>query len=148
MGRSTGREEYRKLQTIQNKLERTIYARNNSVEEKEIKRMPTAELLETNQTLSIHKLGAKSILNATRKILMIQKPRQLFNKLYLKNTREGAMWNVRGTPRLTISKSNLIEKGTKLWNQMNQENKEITNNLKFKKACKEWVKMNIQIKPG
>ena len=101
-GRSMGKEEYRKLQVIQNKLERVIYAKNNEIDVKMIKRIPTKKLLETNDTLSIHQLGAKAILNTIRKMILSGKPKQLCNKFIKKRTREGDMWRILGTPRLTI----------------------------------------------
>ena len=73
-GRSTGKEEYRKLQVIQNKLERIIYAKTNEIDVKTIKRISTKELLVTNEVLSIHQLGAKAILNTIRKIIKSGKP--------------------------------------------------------------------------
>ena len=42
-----------------------------------------------------------------------------------KTTREGEVWRILGTPRLTISNSNLTEKGIRLWNQITPEMKEI-----------------------
>ena len=133
---------------MQNKLERTIYAKNNNVDAKQIRRIPTKELLEANNTLSMHQLGAKAILNVMRKIIQTEKPVQLFNKLMRRSTREGVMWRVYGTPRLSISGSNLIEKGVRLWNQLTQDIKDIQSTPRFKKACKNWVKENIPIKPG
>ena len=110
--------------------------------------MPTKLLPEANNVLSIYQLNAQAILNTIRKIIISGKPRQLYEKIYVKETREGTEWRIKGTPKLTISRSNLVEKGIKLWNQLTQETKSITNTQTFKKMCKEWVKKNIHIKPG
>ena len=76
------------------------------------------------------------------------KPVQLCNKLIQRSTREGNMLRIQGTPKLSISGSNLLEKGVKLWNQLPKEIKEIQSTPAFKKASKNWVKANIPIKPG
>ena len=113
-----------------------------------IKRIPTKELLEANDTLSIHQLGAKAILNTIRKVILTGKPAQFSNRITRRCTRDGDMWRVSGIPRLSISGSNLIEKGIRLWNKLTPEMKEIQSTPRFKKACKNWVKKNIPIKPG
>ena len=136
------------MQVLQNKLERTSYAKHQQIDIKTIKRIPTKELLEANQVLSIHQMGAKAILNTMRKIITSKKPEQLYNKLKKKNSREGEVWSLIGTPRLTISKSNIIEKGVKLWNQITPDMKNTQSTPRFKKDCKEWVKANVPIKPG
>ena len=76
------------------------------------------------------------------------KPKQLCNKIMQRNTREGNMLRIQGTPRLAISGSNLLEKGVKLWNLLPNELKETQSTPAFKRASKSWVKANIPIKPG
>ena len=145
----TTREDYRKLQVLQNRLERIIYARNNNVNEKTISQIPTEELLKSNNMMSIHQMGAVSILTTHRKILTTKKPTQLHRQLVKSEGRHGAVWKVDvKTPKLTTTGSNFIMKSTKLWNDVEIEVKETTSQESFKRKMKMWAKENIPIKPG
>ena len=146
--RSTTREEFRRLQVLQNKVERTVYAKEHNINEEEIQRIPTEELLNTNNMQSIHQIGAQSILNMYRKIIVTEKPNHLYKQLRRTEGRNGTIWKVNNNPKLTISLSNFIEKGTKLWNILDPDVKEIESDLSFKKRCKQWTIKNISIKPG
>ena len=97
---------------------------------------------------SIHQMGAQSIISMYRKITRTGKPSQLFNQLYKTEGRNGTTWKVKSTPRLTITSSDVIEKGTKLWNMISEEIKIIEADTFFKTKCKQWTMKNIPIKPG
>ena len=105
---STKREEYRKLQVLQNKVEKEIYKRENGVNEQQIKNIPTEILLKSNKMQSIHQMGAQSILNMFGKIINSKKPNQLSQKLSRQDGRHGPTWKISKTPRLTITSSSLL----------------------------------------
>ena len=144
----TSKEDYRKLQVLQNKIERIIYARENDIPEHDIKNIPTERLLDANKMQSVHQMGAQSILNTYRKIIKTGKPRNLFEQLSRQEGRHGLTWRVKNNPKLTITTSKLIERGTKLWNMLSDDVKKIESSYRFKKECKEWTILNIPIKPG
>ena len=142
------KEEYRKLQVLQNRLERIIYSRENDVPEYEIKAIPTERLLTSNRMQSVHQMGAQSVLNTYRKIIKTGKPRYLYEQLCRQEGRRGHTWRVKTTPKLSVTTSKLIERGTKLWNMLSKDIKKIESNHGYKREVKKWTMLNIPIKPG
>ena len=146
--KSTTREEYRKLQVLQNKIEKVIYSVENSVPEYKIKNKPTEDLLRMNGMQSIHQMGAQCVLNMYRKMIMTEKPRCLYEQLSRHDGRHGQTWKAKNNPRLTVTSSKIIEKGTRLWNRLDAGIKDIPNHNRFRRECKKWTLKNIPIKPG
>ena len=144
----TTKEEYRMLQVLQNKLEKIIYSRENDVPEHEIKSIPTEQLLKSNRMQSVHQMGAQSVLNTYRKIIITGKPRNLYAQLCRQEGRRGSTWRVKATPKLSVTTSKLIERGTRLWNMLSDDIKRIESNYSFKREVKKWTMLNIPIKPG
>ena len=145
--RSTTREDMRKLQVMQNKVEKIIYARLNNITMKEIDQMPTRDLLEKNNVLSMHQMGAQSILTLIKKIIATNKPTQLSRQLSRKTGRSGTTWKTTRNPKLNITTSNFIHKGVRLWNMLDEELKTTISMKTFKDKMKKWVKINTPLKP-
>ena len=145
--RSLTKEDMRKLQVLQNRIEKTIYAREKNINLKEIEHMPTAKLMEENDILSAHQMGAQSILMLTRKILLSGKPEHLRHQLTYKSGRTGTAWRLTSIPRLCITSSNFINKGIRLWNMLDPDIQQIESVTIFKERMKKWVRTNIPVKP-
>ena len=137
----------RKIQVMQNKVEKTIYAKEKKINLKDVEQTPSKTLMEENNVLSLHQMGAQSIVMMTRIILTTGKPKQLYQQLTSKEGRTGIYWKTSTIPKLNITTSNFIHKGVKLWNMLDQDIRSTTSTIAFKDRIKKWIKTNIPVKP-
>ena len=126
----------RKLQVMLNKVEKIVYARMNNTKMKDIEQIPTRDLLEKNDVLSMHQMGAQSIRTLIRKMILSGKPNQLTKQINSKTGRGGIRWKVTQSPKLNIITSNFIHKGVNLWNMLYQELKTTISTKTFKEKMK------------
>ena len=148
MRRSTTKEEYNKLQILQNKVEKIIFAKNSDTHINEVKYTPTQTVLKANSIQSIHQMVAEAILNTFNKILLSKKPTRLYEQLSKHEGRSGTTWRLNYTPRLASTSSSLLEKGSLLWNLLDEKIKTSESHASFKKKVKIWTRQNIPVKPG
>ena len=94
---------------------------------------------------SIHQLGEQSLICLFNKVIKNRKPTRLYDQLVKKEGRTGIMWRPITTPR---TRSNFIEKGSYMWNKLDEDIKQTENLETFKRRVKEWVRNNIPIKLG
>ena len=74
------KEDYRKLQDLQNQVTR-LFIKGSSFDREKKQNMSTEELLGKCGDLSVHQLGALYTLSLTKKILTSKKPEYLAQKL-------------------------------------------------------------------
>ena len=111
--------------------------------------MPTQELLELSQDLSIHQLGALRTVTLAKKIMLDQKPAYLAERLRLsqgRSTRSGTTV-VADKSDLGLVREGFIHRGTKLFNLMPETLKNEKDMNLFKKNVKRWTMDTIPVKP-
>ena len=143
------KDQCRKIQIVQNKVCRLFMPRIDQ-ENCRIRRqnISTAKLLEMNNVLSIHQLGAYSTIMLTKKITTDRKPLYLADQFQVSN-----MTNTRHRTHLMLPKVSLsasregfVYRAVKLVNMLPTPLWEEKNIQTFKKKLHEWTKINIKIK--
>ena len=134
------KEHNRKLQTLQNKVLRMKTGLPP--------RTSTKTLIETSGDLSVQQLTAFSTLSTCHKMIASCKPRALSGKL--KNgstlTRQGT--NIRIDANLTLSRGAFLYRAATLFNKLPQDIREDMSMQSFKKKIKNWIKLNVPVKPS
>ena len=111
--------------------------------------MPTKELLQLSEDLSVHQLGALRTVNLVKKILLNNKPSYLAQRLQMtqtRTTRTGPTINQEVTS-LGLLKEGFVYRGTMLFNQLPNDIKNETSLPMFKENVKSWILENILVKP-
>ena len=131
------------LQVLQNKLNRVLTRCP--------RRTPTAELIKKAQCLSVQQLIAFQTLITMFKIIHTSKPFYLINKIRFKVNEHNLRnkQNIIDIPkyRLSQSKEGFIYRGSILFNQLDEEVRNIENLRTFKYEVRRWVQDNICVKP-
>ena len=146
--RSTGytKEDNRRLQVLQNQVARLMVDKRHL--HKRLN-MPTKELLQLSEDLSVHQLGALRTVNLVKKILLNNKPSYLAQRLQMtqtRTTRTGPTINQEVTS-LGLLKEGFVYRGTMLFNQLPNDIKNETSLPMFKENVKSWILENILVKP-
>ena len=140
------KEDNRKLQVIQNQVSRLLVDKKVGYYKQDL---PTSELLDMTDALSIHQLGVQRTLVMVKKVLLTEKPRYLFNNLKIqayKGTRSGStMEPIKAS--LNLKRSSFLYRGAKLFNQIPENLKNEKKITTFKKELEKWVKKKIPVKP-
>ena len=134
----------RKLQVLQNTVMRILSGCNRDT--------PTTVLLEQTKSLSVHQSIAYQTLVLTHKIVNTKKPTYLATNLcpqsevgILLRRNEGNV--IQPNYRLNSSRSGFLYRAAKLFNCLPKEVKLQEKLGSFKYDAKEWVKVNISVKP-
>ena len=146
--RSTGytKEDNRRLQVLQNQVARLM------IDKKHLHKrlnMPTKELLQLSEDLSVHQLGALRTINLVKKILLNSKPSYLAQRLQMTQTRitrAGTSITQEATS-LGILRDGFVYRGTMLFNQLPNDMKNETSLSTFKENVRNWIMENILVKP-
>ena len=141
---SITKKDMNRLQVLQNKAMRLVNYEDRSI--------PTVQLLNSTSSLSVHQLGAYLTLSQVFKIRESKLPEYHYERLF-GNCDQSV--NIRSLDfnqknvnfDLTLSRGSFFYQGSKLWTALPRELKMITKPEVFKKKCKEWVRMNIRIRP-
>ena len=141
---SITKKDMHRLQTLQNKTLRLVNWADRST--------PTAQLLCKTGSLSVHQLGAYLTLLQVFKTREAKLPEYHYRRLFEENE---TTVNVRSSDfpqsrvdfRLALSRGSFFYQGCRLWSALPGNLKLLTNPDSFKKKCKEWVKLNVKIKP-
>ena len=138
------KEDCRKLQVLQNQVSRLLIPKK----EKPFT-MTTQEILNFNDDLSVHQLGAMCTMIMAKKILLSKKPSYLAVRLQTglnPGTRGGSAPGLGGS-KLGIQREGFVYRGGKLLSQLPMELREESSIVKFKLGVKKWVRENISVKP-
>ena len=138
------------MQVLQNKLSKVILSREvrNFYAEKKCYTIPTKELLKRSDQLSIHQMGALKTLILTKKIMQIQKPKYLADRLQSVQSRNRSGSIIpQQKSTLGVYREGFVERGRKLFNVIPDNLKCEEKIGKFKKLTKVWIKENIAISP-
>ena len=113
---------------------------------------PTTNLLEQSNSLSVHQLGAYSILNQVYSIHRSQKPDYHFKRLFPDvdegvGTRSSLISNARIDFNLSLGRGSFFYQAVRLWRSIPAEMRNSSSKSKFKKMCWNWVKSNIEVRP-
>ena len=120
----------------------------NFYEEKKCYTIPTKELLKRSDQLSIHQMGALKTLILTKKIMQIQKPKYLADRLQSVQSRNRSGSIIpQQKSRLGVYREGFVERGRKLFNVIPDNLKREEKIGKLKKLAKVWIKENIAISP-
>ena len=146
--RSTGftKEDNRKLQVIQNQVVRLL------VDKKDLEgklNIPTKELLDMSNDLSIHQLGALRTVTMVKKIILTQKPKYLARRFQLreKNKNRSRTSLVSERVTLDLKREGFVYRGSRLFNILPEELK-LENKIEvFKEKVEDWIKEIIPVKP-
>ena len=144
------KEQCRKLQVLQNKVCRLMLPKNLQDQCRlRAQHIPTTDLLQAANVLSIHQLGAFSTLLLAKKITTDRKPAYLANQLTMSqitNTRSGTLLSL---PRVTLaaSRESFIYRAVKLQHMIPNTIWEESSIQMFKKKLFDWIRSNIAVKP-
>ena len=131
---SISKESMRKLQVCQNKVLRLLTGKDYKT--------PTADLLDLCNELSVHQLVAYHSACQVFKVAKSQLPSYHYKRLFMEDNSENIV-----DFRLAIGKSNFFYQSSKIWSSLPVEMKHAASIPAFKKLCKQWVKVNIAVKP-
>ena len=139
----TKKDMYR-LQTLQNKTLRLVNWADRST--------PTMQQLGSTGSFSVHQLGAYLTLIQVFKIRESKQPEYHYKRLFGENepavnVRSSDFPQVRVNFKLALSRGSFFYQGCRLWSALPGNIKLLTKPESFKKKCKQWVKMNVKIKP-
>ena len=134
------KEDCRRLQVLQNQVSRMLITRSQRHQN-----LSTEQLLNINEDLSVHQLGASRTIVIVKKIIMSQKPSYLAEKLQLLHSK--VFNSGSGAAKLGIQREGFVYRGGKLFNLLPICIREETNIRNFKKKVKKWVIENIEVKP-
>ena len=111
--------------------------------------LPTVDLLNTTDSLSIHQLGVQGTLVMVKKIILSEKPTYIFDKLKMQSNRGKRSGQTIEpiNPTLNLKRSSFIYRSIKLFNMLPESLRNEDNITRFKKTLKIWVKETIAIKP-
>ena len=129
-----------KLQVIQNKLNRLLTGDRFDT--------PTSELLRKTDSLSIQQMIGFQTMLMTFKIIKSKKPAYLAKRMQEKprDLRRAGNLNQKKSS-LSIKKEGFVYRGQALMNKLNVSLRKETNVDVFKKGLRDWVKVNIRVKP-
>ena len=140
------KEDMRKLQVLQNKVLR-LKSGNHELN------VPTTELLEANNDLSVQQLGAFHTVLSVFKITCSGKPKYLADKLPLRNSINGQIFPLRRVNTLqvnsglTLARSGFLYRGAQLWNQLPHFMRQESRLPVFRTELRKWIILNIPAKP-
>ena len=115
---------------------------------------PTAQLAKVTGDLTIQQLSALSTLTTVKKVLVTQEPQYLAKKLLLRTRSENQSLQsrqentLRIQSHLSISRGGFFCRSAALFNSLPPELRSEKSSQKFKTKAKQWVQMNIALKPG
>ena len=140
------KEDMRRLQVLQNRVLR-LKCRNNDLN------TPTVELLKACGDLSVHQLGAYYTVLQVCKIINSGQPRDLADKLLLRNPTEDVIFpqkhvntiTVRG--HLTLSRCGFLYRGAQLWNSLPLDLRACSDLKTFRKELRTWISITVPAKP-
>ena len=143
------KEDNRRLQVLQNQVERLTVMGSGYNRERKQFNMSTEELLKTSGRLSIHQLGAYQTVTMAKKIILSQKPIYLSAILQPLSLREASLESRINLEQfsLGISKEGFVYRGDKLYNQSPLSLKLESNIKHFKKEAKEYIRKTVALKP-
>ena len=131
------------LQVLQNKLNKLLLNAEYNT--------PTAELLKQTGSLSIHQMVAYQTAVTTYKIVKSGKPSYIAEKLRLRqtnlNTRQGDYTVLQPKYKLNLAREGFIYRGAAIFNKLGEGLRKEPKLQKFKDDLKDWIKMNISIRP-
>ena len=140
------KEDMRKLQVLQNKVLR-LKSGNHEMN------VPTTELLEANNDLSVQQLGAFHTVLSVFKITSSGKPKYLADKLSLRRSINGQIFPLRRVntlqvnSNLTLARSGFLYRGAQLWNQLPPFMRQESRLPVFRAELRKWIILNIPAKP-
>ena len=141
------KEDVNRLQVLQNSVLRLLTRCD--------RRTPTSTLLNLTGFLSVHQLGAYHTALQLFKTYRAGKPLYHYNRLFKNNhvgsnprlVRSMATYGSRVDFKLSTCRSSFFYQGAKLWAALPAEIKSSSTEYRFRVLCKEWIKMNIIIRP-
>ena len=141
---SINKKDMNRLQVLQNKALRLVNYEDRSI--------PTVQLLNSTSSLSVHQLGAYLTLSQVFKIKESKLPEYHYERLFgncdqMVNIRSLDFNQKNVNFDLTLSRGSFFYQGSKLWTALPRELKMLKKSGNFKKKCKEWVRLNIEIRP-
>ena len=138
------RKDNNKIQTLQNKVNQILTDSDPMT--------PTADLLRLTDSLSVHQMIAYFTVVMTHKIVQSGKPSYFADRMQprLTSMRLRGKAGVLTVPRctLSVSREGFVYRGTILYNSLPENIRNEFNLGKFKSKLREWIKVNIKIKPG
>ena len=137
-------KDMNRLQVLQNKALKLVNYEDRSI--------PTVQLLNSTSSQSVHQLGAYLTLSQVFKIKESKLPEYHYERLFgncdqMVNIRSLDFNQKNVNFDLTLSRGSFFYQGSKLWTALPRELKMLKKSGNFKKKCKEWVKLNIEIRP-
>ena len=111
--------------------------------------IPTKELLDMSNDLSIHQLGALRTVTMVKKIILTQKPKYLARRFQLreKNKNRSRTSLVSERVTLDLKREGFVYRGSRLFNILPEELK-LENKIEvFKEKVEDWIKEIIPVKP-
>ena len=139
---SISKEDMRKLQVLQNKMMRIETGLNYEI--------PTKELLQSCNYLSVHQMVAYHSSLQIPKIISSQKPQYHTNRITNERNRDtrSSTANLRQIDfKHSLSKSSFFHQATRVWNLIPSNIKSLNKTETLKKQLKLWVSENISIRP-
>ena len=134
------REDNRKLQVLMNKVLRLLTKRGRET--------PTSVLCQDTGMLSVHQKAAFSVICSIYKTLKNRKPTYNYERL---RPREDLLHQYSQCGRidfkLTISRDSYFYRGSRLFNMLPSDIKNVKSLGLFKKQVKDWIIKNISVKP-
>ena len=141
------KEDNRRMQVIQNQVSRLLLDKGVAGRFKQD--LPTVDLLDTTDYLSIHQLGVQGTLVMIKRIILSEKPTYIFDKLKMQSERgkrSGPSFEPIN-PSLNLKRSSFLYRSIKLFNKLPESLRNEDKITRFKKMLKIWVKENIAVKP-
>ena len=140
------KEDMRRLQVLQNKVLR-IKCQNYDIN------TPTVDLLNSCGDMSVHQLGVFHTLLQVFNIVHSGQPKYLAKKLQLRKPKDEYVFpqrqintiDVRGY--LTLSRSGFVYRGAQLWNSLPTDMRQQSEYKAFKIELRQWVNINVPVKP-
>ena len=115
---------------------------------------PTAQLAKVTGDLTIQQLTALSTLTTAQKVLVTKQPLYLSKKFQLRTRADNQSLQsrqentIRIQSHLSISRGGFFCRSAALFNSLPPELRSEKCSQKFKTKAKQWVQMNVALKPG
>ena len=141
------KEDLRKLQVLQNKCLRLVTNCDYKT--------PTATLIKKTNSLSVHQRTAHLSLCQVYTIFQTRNPVYHYGRLFgmdstdtLPNTRNNNDTSIKRISfKLSMARSSFFYQSSRLWAALPDHVKSSRCKSVFKKKCKDWVKLNVMVKP-
>ena len=139
------RNDNAKLQVLQNKVMRLKCGLPFDT--------PTTELIKATGDLSVQQLTAYLTLTTAQRAIVQQQPRYFASKLKLRTKDdiqvlpERHQFNLETGTRLTIARGGFFYRCASLFNRLPLVLRSCRNQNEFKSKVKEWIRVNVPVKP-